>query len=259
MLHVELGQLLAGLEGYAWAFLRISGFMLVAPLFGSRMVPKRAKLTLAIALTLILAPLSPATPVIDPLTATALLTVVQQLLVGVAIGFIVQIVFDALMFAGQIVANTMGLSFATMVDPSHGASSTVLGQFFQILGMLIFVSLNAHLALLGVLAESVRVLPPGPTALGPDAFLTVATWGGKIFEAAVIISLPAVVGLILVNLALGVVSRASPQLNLFAVGFPISMVLGFAMLMLSLPSLAGNLERYLAEAMRTASSLVGAG
>ena len=257
MLSIDFTRLLAGLEGYGWAFLRVTGFMLLAPVFGAATVSRRVKLTFALALTLILAPLAPASEPIEPLSATAVLTGAQQLLVGAAIGFVVQVVFDALVLAGQLVATTMGLGFATLIDPARGQGTTVISQFYLILGTLIFLSLDGHLALIGVLADSARVLPPGPYALGPDAFLAVARWGGKIFEAGTMIALPAVVGLVLVNLALGIVSRAAPQLNLFAVGFPISMLLGFAMLMLSLPTLQGNLERLTLEALDTAGRIVG--
>ncbi|HUO81210.1 MAG TPA: flagellar biosynthetic protein FliR [Steroidobacteraceae bacterium] len=257
MLTLDFTRLLAGLEGYGWAFLRVTGFMLLAPVFGAALVPRRVKLVLALALTLILAPLTPATAAIDPFSATALLTAAEQVLVGVAIAFVVQVVFDALSLAGQLVATTMGLGFATMIDPARGASTAVVSQFYLILGMLIFLALDGHIALISVLADSFRVLPPGPAALGPESFLALARWGGRIFEAGTMIALPAVVGLVLVNLALGIVSRAAPQLNLFAVGFPISMLLGFTMLMLSLPTLQGNLERLFLEAIDTAGRIVG--
>lgn len=257
MLTLDFNRLFADLQGYGWAFLRISGFLLLAPTFGAALVPRRIKLVFALAMTLVLAPLSPKTAPVDPLSATAFLTAVQQLLIGVVIAFVVQVVFDALVLAGQIVATTMGLGFATLIDPSRGASTAVVGQFYLILGTLLFLSIDGHVALLGVLADSVRVLPPGATTLGPDNLLAVARWGGKIFEAGTMIALPAVVGLVLVNLALGIVSRAAPQLNLFAVGFPVSMLLGFAMLMLSLPALHGSLERLYAEAIGTAGRIVG--
>jgi len=257
MLTIDFTRLLAGLEGYGWAFLRVTGFMLLAPFFGAALVPRRIKLVLALALTLILAPLTPPTAAIDPLSATALLTAAQQVLIGIAIAFVVQVVFDALSLSGQLVATTMGLGFATMIDPARGASTAVVSQFYLILGMLLFLALDGHIALVGVLADSFRVVPPGATSLGPDAFLALARWGGKIFEAGTMIALPAVVGLVLVNLALGIVSRAAPQLNLFAVGFPISMLLGFAMLMLSLPTLQGNLERLFLDSIDTAGRIVG--
>lgn len=258
MLTLEFTRLLAGLQGYGWAFLRVTGFLLLAPIFGANAVPRRVKLVLALALTLMLAPLSPPSAPIDPLSGVALLSAVQQLLIGLSIGFVVQVVFDALVLAGQIVATTMGLGFATLIDPNHGAGTTVVSQFYMVLGTLIFLALDGHIALLGVLADSVRVLPPGPGALGTDALLAIVRFSGRIFEAGIMIALPAVVGLVLINLALGVVSRAAPQLNLFAVGFPISMLLGFVMLMLSLPTLHSSLERLFLEALNTARAFAAA-
>jgi flagellar biosynthetic protein FliR len=249
MVNLDFTVLTAGLETYAWVLLRVSGFMLVSPVFGSANVPAQARVVITIFLTLMLAPLVPAAPRIDPLGGMALLTAMQQVLVGYAIGTVVQVVFDALLMAGQAIATTMGLGFAMLVDPNHGAQTVVVGQFFLVLGTLLFIAMDAHIALLGVLTDSFRWLPPGPESFTAPGFATIATWGGKMFEAGTVIALPAIVGLLLVNLALGVVSRAAPQLNLFAVGFPVSMLLGFAMLMLSLPSLQGGFERLVTDAL----------
>jgi len=257
MIALDFNRLVGGFEGYAWVFLRITGFMLIAPVLGSSMVAPRIRIVLTLLLTLMLAPLAPPVPALDPLGADALATAAQQLLIGFAIGIVVQVVFDALVLAGQLIANTMGLGFATMIDPNRGASTVVVGQLFTILGMLLFLVLNGHIALLGVLADSFRWLPAGPVGLHAADFGTVVGWGGKMFEAGTVIALPAVVGLLLINVALGVVSRAAPQLNLFAVGFPVSMLLGFAMLLLSLPTLQGAFERLLLEAIRLAARLVG--
>jgi flagellar biosynthetic protein FliR len=256
MLTVDLNRLLAGLQAYAWPFLRISGLLLVAPLFASAIVPRRARIALALLLTVALTPMVPAVPAVEPLSASALLIAAQQLLIGLAIGLVVQVVFDALLLAGQLIATTMGLGFATLVDPVRGEGTAVVGQFFTILGMLLFLGLNVHLVLLGVLADSFRWLPPGAQGIDAAGISTFLSWGGRLFEAGTLIALPSVVGLLLVNLALGVVSRAAPQLNLFAVGFPVSMLLGFAMLMLSLPSLQGSFERLVSEALGVATHVV---
>lgn len=258
MLETDYTRIVLALQAYAWPFLRVTGLLLVAPVFGANVVPRRAKMALAVALTLVLAPLVPESPTpIAPFGALALLTAVQQILIGVAIGFAVQVVFDALLMAGQAIAMTMGLGFATLVDPSRGVTTPVVGQFFLIVGLLLFLSLNGHLLVLQVLADSFRWMPPGPQGLDASSFATLFAWGGKIFEAGIVIALPAVVGLLVVNLALGVVSRAAPSLNLFAVGFPVSMLLGFLMLVLSLPALQSSFERLLDEALGTASSVVG--
>lgn len=258
MLHLDLTTLTTQLEAYAWVLLRVSGFMMVAPIYGSASVPARVRVVVTLFLTLMFAPLAPRVAWVEPFGATGLLTAAQQVLIGFAIGIVVQVVFDALLMAGQTIANTMGLGFAQIVDPTRGQGTVVIGQFFLILGTLLFLSMNAHLALLRVLADSFRLLPPGPDAFSATQLATLATWGGKIFEAGTVIALPAVVGLLLVNLALGVVGRAAPQLNLFAVGFPVSMVLGFGMLMLSLPSLQDGFERLATEALAFADQVGGA-
>lgn len=255
---VDLDRVVEGLQAYAWPFLRVSGFLMVAPVLGANMVPKRVRLVLAVALAVALAPAVPATR-IEPFSAVALLTAAQQVLTGVAIAFAVQVAFDALTLAGGTIATTMGLGFSTTVDPARGVSTPVVAQFFQIVGVLLFLALDAHWALLGVLAESFRTIPPGPDGIGTNGLSLLAGLGGRIFEAGLLIALPAVVGLLVVNLALGVVSRAAPQLNLFAVGFPISMAVGFGMLILTLPALRAGFERLLEDSLASALAIVGAG
>jgi flagellar biosynthetic protein FliR len=256
-LTLDLDRIVTALYAYAWPFLRVTGLLLVAPVLGANVVPRRVKMVLAVGLTVALAPSVPAPAPIDPLSAVALLTAAQQILIGVAIGFAVQVAFDALLLAGQAISLTMGLGFANMVDPSRGVQNTVVGQFYLIVGLLLFLAVDAHWVLIGVLADSFRTLPPGVDGIGTAGLGTLVQWGGKIFEAGVLIALPAVVGLLVVNLALGVVSRAAPQLNLFAVGFPVSMAVGFLMMILSLPVLRAGFERLLLEAFGTATTVVG--
>lgn len=257
LLTLDLDRIVNSLHGYAWPFLRVTGLLLVAPVIGANVVPRRVKMVLAVALTVALAPAVPAAPQIEPFSAYALLTAAQQLLIGVAIGFCVQVAFDALLMGGQAISMTMGLGFATLVDPSRGIQNTVVGQFFLIMGLLIYLALGVHWVVIGVLADSFRWLPPGTDGIGNDGLAMLVAWGGKIFEAGILIALPAVVGLLVVNLALGVVSRAAPQLNLFAVGFPVSMAVGFLMLILALPSLRAGFERLLLEAVGMANAVVG--
>ena len=258
MATVDLDAIVRTLYAYAWPFLRITGLLLVAPVFGANVVPRRVKMVLAVTLTLVIAPMVPPAPAMEPFSALALLTALQQVLIGVAIGFAVQVVFDALLLAGQAIAMTMGLGFATLVDPSRGIATPVVGQFFIILGLLMFLAVDGHLLLLHVLADSFRWMPPGPAGIDSVSLATLVAWGGKIFEAGIVIALPAVVGLLVINVALGVVSRAAPQLNLFAVGFPLGMLFGFLMLVLSLPALQGSFERLLLQALDVAAKAAGA-
>ena len=235
MLSVTTGQIEAWVAMYLWPFVRVGACLMVAPVFGTSFVPARSRLILAAALTLLVAPLLPATNV-AVLSATGFGIVAQQMLIGVAMGFVVQIVFDALAMAGQLLANSMGLSFAFNVDPLRGASTPVLGQFYSIIVTLTFLALNGHLALLEVLVDGFRSLPVGIDGLGTDGLWQVTLWGGQIFRGALLVSLPGVTALLVVNLAFGVVSRAAPSLNLFAIGFPVTLVCGLVIVMFGLPS-----------------------
>lgn len=252
-------QWLGWLGQYVFAFLRISGALLVAPVFGAAVVPVRVKLVLGLALAVAIAPGLPPTPVPAPFTADGLLTLAAQLLIGVAIGFVAQSVFDALVLAGQLIANTMGLGFASMLDPTRGSATPVVGQFYVIVGLLLYLAMDGPLILVGTLAHSFEWLPVGPAAFSGPALAQLAGWGSQLFAAGLLIALPAVIALLLVNLAMGVVSRAAPQLNLFAVGFPVSLLAGFAVMVLTLPALEGSFGRLFLQAMGVLDSALGVG
>jgi len=255
--HFDATEIAASVTALAWVFLRVTGLMLVAPIFGANVIATRIKVVLAVMLTGLIAPLAPAPAALELWSAAGLLAAVTQLAIGVALGFCVQMVFDALVLAGQTISMTMGLGFATLIDPEHGASTPVLSQFLLILGLLIFLALNGHVLLLTTLVDSFRWTPVG-APLATDGLRDLVLWGGRIFEAGLLIALPAVIALIVVNLAMGVVSRAAPQLNLFAVGFPAAMLFGFLILLLSLPVLEGSFVRLVEDGFENAAHAVGA-
>jgi flagellar biosynthesis protein FliR len=220
-------------HAFMWPFLRMVGFVMVAPIFGAAVVPGRTKVIIALALGFLLAPLVPPPPPIETFSAAFFLTIANQILIGAAIGFVVQLIFDALVIGGQTIAMTMGLGFATLIDAQRGAAVPVVSQFMLIFGMLVFLAINGHIALIAALAESFRWAPVGTDFSGANGW-QVAHWAGYMFSAGVLIALPAVVALVIVNFGLGVVSRAAPALNLFAIGFPITMLFGFLIVTLSL-------------------------
>ncbi len=161
-------------------------------------------------------------------------TVLQEVLIGVAIGFCLQMIFDALIIAGQTIAMSMGLGLATMIDPQRGISVPVISQFFVILGLLIFlVARRAISATLRLIADSFEMLPVGQP-LGSEGAWTVAAWGSQMFAGALRIALPAATALLIANIAFGVMSRAAPTLNLFAVGLPAGLLIGFLLLLLNI-------------------------
>lgn len=219
-----------------WPFLRFSAMMLVAPFFSARTIPARIRVLLAFFLALLVAPTVPVSSV-DLLSPAAFLMMIQQVLVGILLGVILQAVFASLAIAGQTVATSMGLGFASAVDPQNGIQVTMVGQFYLILATLIFLSLNGHLVMIEILAASFKTLPLNGSTISLQSMWQVVIWCGEMFVTALLISLPVVVGVLMVNLALGVVTRTVPQLNIFAVGFPITIMAGFALLLLSLPTL----------------------
>jgi flagellar biosynthetic protein FliR len=236
--------LLANMVGLSvWPFFRIAGVIMVAPVFGARLVPPRVRIALAVAATVAMAPLVPVTQPFNLSFSTGL-TVLQEILIGVAIGFCLQMIFDALIIAGQTIAMSMGLGLATMVDPQRGISVPVVSQFFVILGLLIFLALGGHLATVRLLADSFEILPIG-VPLGAGGAWAIAAWGSQMFAGALRIALPAATALLIANIAFGVMSRAAPTLNLFAVGLPAGLLIGFLLLLLNIGHLSTLLAQFL--------------
>jgi len=228
---------------YMWPFFRIAALVSVAPIFGTHTVPGRIKLIIAVSLTIMIAPILPKMKYIDPLAFEGVIVIFHQVLIGIAIGFMVTLVFGALVIGGQIVAQLMGLGFASMNDPQNGVSVPVVGQFYTVIATLIFLVLNGHLVLLNLLVTSYQTLPVGDYGISPDKVWQLVLWSKWIFTAAVIIALPSVTALLLVNIAFGVMTRAAPQLNVFAVGFPITILLGFIIMLISLPYFVPKMQQ----------------
>ena len=257
MITLTTGQLEAWMGLYLWPFFRIGACLMVAPIFAAGFVPPRVRLVIAGALTILIAPLLPAQPAVSPLSGEGLLITAQQVLIGAALGFVVQVIFDSLAMGGQLLANSMGLSFAFNVDPVHGASTPVVGQFYMILATLMFVALNGHLTVIETLVDGFRTLPVGVDGLGNNGLWQVTRWGEVIFRGALIVALPGLTALLIVNLAFGVVSRAAPSLNLFAIGFPVTLICGLLIVMAGLPSVQTSFTGMMREAFGLLGTLQG--
>ncbi len=246
------------LSDFMWPFLRVSALLVAAPVFGTRLVPVRVRIAIAVLLTWALVPILPATPAIDPLSLPAVLIAFQQVLIGLAMGFALQMVFNALIVAGENMAMSMGLGFASMIDPQNGVNVPVLSQFFVIIATLVFLSLNGHFALLELLVQSFRSLPVGAPGLGREAYFAIAGWASEMLIGAVRLALPVVVSILIAYLALGVMTRAAPQLNVFSVGFPLILLFGFVVLYLSMPSFLPLFEALIADGLELIGVLIGA-
>ena len=240
-----------------WPVLRISGFVLTAPASSEVAVPGRVKTVLILALTLLLAPLVEVPRSLSIFSAAGVAAAALELLIGVAIGMVVQMTFEALVFAGQSISLTMGLGFATLVDPQRGAQVPVIGQMFMIFGMLVYLSINGHLMLISALVQSFHTLPIGAANIDQGFLMAVVQWGARVFDTGLLIALPAIIALLIVNLAMGVVTRAAPQLNLFSVGFTITLTCGFLVLLVGLGGIMSGISNLIDSALTAASQLVG--
>ncbi|HMN44419.1 MAG TPA: flagellar biosynthetic protein FliR [Povalibacter sp.] len=256
MLSLTSGQLEAWFVQYFFPFIRIGACFLAAPVFAANFVPARVRLLLAGAVAIIIGPLIPV-PAITPFSIEGVIATVQQIIIGVAVAFVLQLIFDALAMGGQLLSNTMGLGFAYNVDPLRGVGTPVLGQLYMILVTLTFLALNGHLRLIELLAQSFTTLPSGAQGLGSEQLWNVVAWGSQLFSGAVMVALPGMTALLVVNLAFGVMSRAAPSLNLFAVGFPISLIFGLIIIYIGLPAVQATFVGALGEAFGLIQGLLG--
>jgi flagellar biosynthetic protein FliR len=236
---------------YFWPFVRIGVMLSIVPLFAMRTVPARSRLILSVMITLVVAPLLPLPPPVDPFTWLGLGYIFQQVVIGLAMGVIFLVVFQAFVMAGHLIAMGMGLAFASMVDPATGVNAPVVSQYFTILVTLLFLAMNGHLLVIYAVVDSFHILPVGINFLTTETYLTIANFGSYMFSAGVLIALPAITALLLINIAFGVITRAAPALNIFAVGFPITLIAGLLMLLLTVPVLIPHLEELLNRAVST--------
>jgi flagellar biosynthesis protein FliR len=255
MITITATQIESWLGQIFWPFVRIGACFMVAPAFGALFVPARLRLVLAGAVALLVAPLIALPQGIQVFSVAGFIVTFQQVLIGVALGFALQILFDAVAMGGQLLANSMGLSFAFNVDPMRGTSTAALGQLYALLVMLTFLALDGHLAVIEMLVSGFQTLPVGTIGLENRDLWTLVAWGSQLFSGALAVALPGITALLVVNLAFGVMSRAAPTLNLFAVGFPISLVFGLVIVTLGLPALQSSFVRLLGDAFLLLRSL----
>lgn len=243
MITVTSAQLNAWLAMLMFPLARVLGLFAIAPIFGGTGVPRRIRLVVGLAVTFALLPGLPPVPAISPGSWTGILIVAQQMLIGILMGLTLRIVFAAVDVAGEMIGLQMGLSFAVFYDPQSSGQTPVLGEFLSLLTTLIFLAMNGHLLTISVLAESFHLLPIGTTPMSAPGLAAAVSWAAVLFSAGVLLSLPVVAALLIANIAMGVLSRVAPQLNLFAVGFPVTIVSGFAVLTISLPYFGSAMER----------------
>ena len=256
-MDVGFAQATAFVGSLMWPFMRIGAMLMSMPVLGTRMVPKRIKIIATLTISVFVLPLLPAVPEVEALSLAGLFISVQQILIGFAMGFTLQLVFGSLMIAGEVFAMSMGLGFASMIDPNNGVSVPVIAQLMVIIGTLLFLALGGHLMLIQLVVNSFQTLPISPTGIERESFWAIASWGSQMFIGAIWVAIPAIISMLVVTICLGVMTRASPQLNIFSVGFPITMFLGFVILMLILPGFLPRFNQMMLEAMQLSQSIGG--
>jgi len=238
-----------------WPLSRILGLIAAAPLYGNAAVPASVKILLGVLLAAVIGPTVPALPAIEPMSMAGLLILAQEMVIGLAMGFSIRIVFAAVEMAGDISSLTMGLGFATFFDPQSQGRSSAVSQFLALLATMAFLAVNAHLVLLSALAESFVTLPISASPIDGAGFRQMAGWGAKIFSSGMQIALPIVAALLLTTIALGILTRAAPQLNLFGIGFPVTLGVGLLVVSMTLPYLAGPLQNLFLQGIETSRLL----
>jgi len=234
MITVSAAELDAWLAGFLYPFFRILALMAAAPMFAHRSVPRRVRIGLALLLTLLVAPALPAYEPVSPFSAEGVLLVVQQVLVGGALGLAVHVAFAAVGLAGDMVGLQMGLSFAAFVDPVNSEQSPIIGSFLTMTLMLVFLAINGHLLIIAALVDSFTTVPPTITGVRWVDAWRIAETGASLFAQGLTVALPVIGAMLLTNLAFGILTRTAPQLNLFAVGFPVTLIVGLLVLLLGL-------------------------
>ena len=236
---------------------RIGAALFAAPFFGAALVPVTVRVSAAWALAIFVAAWLPQVTAPPALFSVAgLLAVAGEVMIGLALGFVLQIAFAAPVMAAELIGGGMGMSMAISADPASGGQTTAFGQYFTIVLTLIFLAIGAHLHWIALLVESYRSFPPGETWLGAERFELIASFAGTMFETAVRIALPVTLVLLLAQVLTGVLSRSAPSLNLFALGLPAGVLAGIAALIMAAPLFYDQLEDLVAVSLGQAESVI---
>lgn len=256
-MEITFAQLHAWLVTFLWPFMRLSAFLMAAPLLGHTAVPARVKIGLAALLSVAVAPGLPPLPEAPVWSWAGLGIVVEQTLIGAAMGLALRVMFTAVQATGEYIGLQMGLAFATFVSPD-GANTVVLSRIFNMIALMMFLAVNGHLIVIDTLATSFRTLPIGYTGLNPGGLELLARYGGTIFASGLLLALPVVAALLIVNLSLGILNRSAPQLTVFSVGFPTSLTLGLLLLVVLMTDFGRFLQHLFGQGLGFLQQLVEA-
>lgn len=239
---VEIETIMQYLADLLLPFMRISGLFAAMVGLSAKSVPMTTRALLTLFLAVLIIPVIPPVKVVELVSVGTFLLVLQQIIIGVALGFISNMVLNTFVLAGQVVAMQTGLGFASIVDPVNGINVPAVGQFYLILATLLFWALDGHLAMIRMIVMSFEAFPVGEAWFAPEQFRDIAHWAGWMFISALTLSLAPIVSLLIVNLAFGVMTKAAPQLNIFSIGFSIAQIMGLFIIWLTMDNLTHHFE-----------------
>lgn len=254
---IAFDTVLSSMALFAAPFLRLSAMMAVAPVFSAQGFNVRTRSLFAITIAALVAPSLPPSPVDSLLSGAGVLMAVREIGVGLILGFAIQLAFGAAVFAGQAIAMTMGLGFAMAVDPQNGVQVPVLSQLYVILATLLFLALDGHLLLIAAVVESYQLMPVGVTGIPATSLSAVVALGTIVFAGGILLALPALTALLLINIAFGIVTRTAPQLNIFAVGFPVTILAGLLIMFMVMPGFISALTELIGSSLERGMGALG--
>ncbi|WP_067515241.1 flagellar biosynthetic protein FliR [Endozoicomonas ascidiicola] len=256
MIDVTSTELTGWIGQYLWPLFRIVALFMVMPLFSSRVVAPRVRLLMAMAITFLVSPLLPAVPAVEPLSTTALMITLQQLMIGFVMGMVLQIYFAIFTSAGEMISMQMGLGMSVMVDPINGVQIPVISQLFQLLSFLMFLAVDGHLVAISVVIESFNTIPIAPFSLANIALEELPGIVSWMFASALLMVVPAIISLLIVSFTFGVMNRSAPQFNIFSLGFPLTMLGGLIILMLVSTRFSGIFLNFTRQGLESLSQFV---
>lgn len=242
---------------FLFAMLRIGAFVLSAPLFAARFVSLPVRIVISVCMAVWIVQHVPMPPASVLASLTSVTWVLRELAIGLAAGLVLQIYFTAAVMAGDRVANTAGLGLAAQVDPATGSQTPVIGQFFMLFLLAVFVAVDGHLVAIRMVLQSYTLIPPGPSGASVAFVDDGLSATGEMFTAAVRLMMPVVSVLLLLNIVIGVITRSSPQLNIFAFGFPLTMTVTLLLLFLTTATLGDALMDHMAQALQHLGDMLG--
>ena len=256
MIEVTNAQLYGWIAAFLWPLFRLLALIGTAPLFGESTIPRRVKVGLAALTAAVVSPTLPNLPVVPVYSWEGLIIILNEVGIGLATGFTMRLVFAVVQLAGEVIGLQMGLGFASFFDRAAGGQTMVLSRFLNIIAMLLFLALDGHLLMLGTLVDSFQGLPIGATPLAAEGWHAVARAGAMVFSSGLLLALPMIAALLTLNLAMGILNRASPQLSIFAVGFPVTLSGGLLVLSLVMPQMGGYMQHMIESGLAAISTVL---